>query len=565
MNASLSNKDEPEKKATTKSKNVKSSDTTENLLGYVHTFLFATFFAISYFVANKDTLRPTLESFGIILAFNLVIALGLSLFTMVLIKSRYVSAFAATLLTILILNVGRLFDFVRGTDIVIRYGIRVVGIVIFIVLLVSTIALVLVVLRKRQSTRKALAKGLAVIATTMVITSTVQLLATGFGSSNRVTSNSLDVSITPDNLPDIYYIVLDGYTRADVLGYLYEFDNSQFLNGLEEKGFYVADESFSNYTHSVLSISSTLDRRYINDFADTYGRDTSDYKAAFDLLKNNRTINELRSIGYNYVNLSTWNFTDDSDSDDVPFDLVERSKLIVGPISLELDAVQLVYLKGTVLNPFVNVSASGDEAEKILNTIQAASNLDSIDNPKFVFLHITSPHPPHFFKADGSINEDALKIEPYYQWIDREGYVEQTEYINKEITKLIENILARVGSKSPPIIVLASDHGGLVINNLNELYEEPISGIVERHSNLSAFYFPDKDYSDLYPGITPVNYFRIIFNKFLDQNEEILEDKIYYSAEKKYRFEDVTEAVKSYDITDLINWRDYEKGSSSNN
>lgn len=565
MSASLSSRDEPENNArVVEPSNIRLGDRHESLFGYTHTFLFTIFFAVSYFVANKDALKPTLESLGTILGFNLIVALGLSLFALAIIKSRYMSAFTATLLTILILNVGRIFDFARGTSVANSYGIRVVGIVIFLLLLAGIIALVSLISRKGQSAKKALTKILIIMAAAMVLASTVQLVVGGFSSRIKETNSSFDISKIPNNLPDIYYIVLDGYTREDVLEHLYEFDNSQFLGGLEDRGFYIAEKSFSNYTHSVLSISSTLERRYINEIADVKDTDTANYGAAYDFLKNNRTINELRSVGYNYVNLSTWNFTDDSDNDDVPYDLVEDSKLVLGPVTVGLDAVQLVYLKNTVLNPFIDVSAAGDEAKKIINTINAASNLETIEKPKFVFLHITSPHPPYFFNADGSRNDSALNVHPYFQWPYVAGYIEQTRFINKEVTNLIDNILASHNANNQPVVVLASDHGGLVINDLGETANEPLSGIVERHSNLSAFYFPAKDYSELYPGISPVNYFRVIFNKFLNQQEETLDDRVYYSSGKTYRLEDLTEAVKSYDTANLINWRNYIKPSSKN-
>ncbi|HET6824190.1 MAG TPA: hypothetical protein VFH34_16175, partial [Anaerolineales bacterium] len=43
-----------------------------------------------------------------------------------------------------------------------------------------------------------------------------------------------------ESRPDVYYIVLDGYGRQDILQTLYEFDNSSFLNDLSARGFYVA-------------------------------------------------------------------------------------------------------------------------------------------------------------------------------------------------------------------------------------------------------------------------------------------------------------------------------------
>ena len=42
--------------------------------------------------------------------------------------------------------------------------------------------------------------------------------------------------------PDIYYIILDAYGREDVLRTIYELDNSNFLDALKAKGFYIAQE-----------------------------------------------------------------------------------------------------------------------------------------------------------------------------------------------------------------------------------------------------------------------------------------------------------------------------------
>ncbi|TET85521.1 MAG: hypothetical protein E3J37_01775, partial [Anaerolineales bacterium] len=53
------------------------------------------------------------------------------------------------------------------------------------------------------------------------------------------TSTPLDI---PDSgfLPDIYYIILDSYTRADALRDDFGFDNSPFLEELRSIGFYIA-------------------------------------------------------------------------------------------------------------------------------------------------------------------------------------------------------------------------------------------------------------------------------------------------------------------------------------
>ena len=53
--------------------------------------------------------------------------------------------------------------------------------------------------------------------------------------------------------PDIYYIILDGYSRDDTLQDFFDYDNSQFLKALEDMGFYVARCSQSNYAQTQLS------------------------------------------------------------------------------------------------------------------------------------------------------------------------------------------------------------------------------------------------------------------------------------------------------------------------
>ena len=61
--------------------------------------------------------------------------------------------------------------------------------------------------------------------------------------------------------PDIYYIILDEYSRHDALE---DFDNQSFLRELERRGFYVASDAISNYTQSIRSIPSSLNMSYLD-------------------------------------------------------------------------------------------------------------------------------------------------------------------------------------------------------------------------------------------------------------------------------------------------------------
>ena len=53
-------------------------------------------------------------------------------------------------------------------------------------------------------------------------------------------------------LPNIFYVILDGYARNDVLKEIYDYDNSEFWDYLNNKGFYIATRARSNYNQTAL-------------------------------------------------------------------------------------------------------------------------------------------------------------------------------------------------------------------------------------------------------------------------------------------------------------------------
>jgi hypothetical protein len=96
-------------------------------------------------------------------------------------------------------------------------------------------------------------------------------------------------------LPDIYYIILDGYARADVLDEFYDYDNSSFIAALEDKGFFVASASRSNYLNTTYSLNTSLNLVYFHDFPARMIR-TARYN-----LRTNYVSEFLRGQGYEIV------------------------------------------------------------------------------------------------------------------------------------------------------------------------------------------------------------------------------------------------------------------------
>ncbi len=103
-------------------------------------------------------------------------------------------------------------------------------------------------------------------------------------------------------------------------------------------------------------------------------------------------------------------------------------------------------------------------------------------------------------------------------------------------------------SDSAPVIIIQGDHGtptqlgggGLRWNNIDD------DSIRERTSIFSVFYLPNLDSEVIYEGVTPVNYFRIVLNNYLNGNYELLEDKIYFSTyQDMLNFTDVTNMMSN--------------------
>ena len=108
-------------------------------------------------------------------------------------------------------------------------------------------------IKRTRQTLSQLSNIFNVIAFTLMIIVAVQF----FRCSNSFTltvqppalQGDMVLAWTPpsdlDPLPDIYFIILDGYSRHDVLKSEFDYDNSSFLDYLQRIGFYGVEKSRS--------------------------------------------------------------------------------------------------------------------------------------------------------------------------------------------------------------------------------------------------------------------------------------------------------------------------------
>lgn len=337
--------------------------------------------------------------------------------------------------------------------------------------------------------------------------------------------------------PCIYYIILDGYARADILKELYNFDNSEFIAALNKRGFYVADESRSNYMTTALTFASTLNMEYLNYLTDILGEDSALQHMTYRMIVNNKVVRIFQSKGYQFVLFgSGWEATTNSKYANIS---IKCGKL---------DEFLMLVVNKTMLQPLLKPLIQGDAQQRILCTFAKLADIFQTEAPKFVLAHIISPHYPYFFGESGPlysieyIDENKTNV-----WRKKEKYLGQLQLINKKTIELLDQILSK--EKQPPIIILQSDHGtGSLFSDSFLGYDGELTpaAVRERTGILNAYYLPGFPYENLYKSITPVNSFRVIFNYYFEADYKLLDDKSYYSNyAKPYRFTDVTEHLRS--------------------
>ena len=343
------------------------------------------------------------------------------------------------------------------------------------------------------------------------------------------------------DLPNIYYIILDAYARDDVLQNIYQFDNSEFLEFLTGKGFYVARKSNSNYIATPFSLGAALNMRYLDDLTEQFGSETDDFRPVCRLLPHNKVFTLLRKVGYRIVSFATG------------FGVTElKTADIYLTSGWSLNEFETLLLATTPLLSFrilfeAHFPPFEPQRKRILYQLDHLKDTLDLQGPLLVFDHIICPHPPFRFGPEGQSLDprdtnflryaDEPKDETVVaKYIDY--YRGQVQFINHRITQVVEDLLTQ--STRPTVIILQADHGPDAIFD----YAKPDTACVERLPILNAYYFPDGDYSQLYPSITPVNSFRVVFNKYLGTNYPLLQDKCYFHDEQRaYDFLDLTDQV----------------------
>ena len=492
----------------------------------IYPFLAAAYPAVSLLSANSGQVR--LDSVLRPLVVSLALAAGFYLLLAVALRDRERTALLTTWSLMLIFAYGHAYDLIKGEAFLgLAFGRhRVVFPIWLLLLLAGGLGILRLKRPTLWATPLSLLFGLGLaIPLVQIAYFEVQSAQAGQQRQAAVASSpqlEQPIGRTSGALPDIYYIILDGYGRQDLLFQSYEYDNSEFISGLEQMGFVVAKCSRSNYNSTILSLASSLNFDYLNDLQPDSAEDSFWLSS---LIRNGRVREYLEGMGYETIAFETG----------FPATTMDNADIYLAPTSNRRDALRRltgfeeIFLRTTiaafVLDALQSVStvdapaldgAAEYQRNHILFTLDTLENLASYRGPKFVFAHIVAPHGPFVIGPNGEAVSSPPLIDGEFTDGYRQAYADQARYVDTRLEEILGVLLSNTGT--PPVIVVQADHG-------------PRLGSVEDSFRiLNAYFYPDA-VAEIYPTLTPVNSFRLIFNSVFGSDLAPLVDASYYSAE----------------------------------
>lgn len=315
---------------------------------------------------------------------------------------------------------------------------------------------------------------------------------------------------------NLYFILFDEYAGSKSLLEDYGFDNSDIDHFLQARNFSLQSDSRSNYPQTFFSMASLLNVNYLEGL-NTHVVKPVDYRNALKDIKKSSVVKAFVQHGYQFNNSTYF------EVNDMPA-LSENAYLPSGSLiitahtfynTLVRDYLALLNLKP--LRNVFNVNSYNDKmVARVIDQARAPKS-----KPLFLYCHLSVPHAPFYYGADGSLYpRDSVTYADYH---DRtRHYLYNVMHANKLMQTLVDSIRKY---DSNAAILLLSDHG----------YRVPSDtvNVVPNYRNFNAVYYPDHRYTQFYNTISNVNVFRVVMNKLLGANFALLPDSTVRLTEAK--------------------------------
>lgn len=456
------------------------------------------------FLFSYNIAETPLNEIYVPLLLSIIVSLLIWAIVFAVTKDLLRSALIVAVIQLFLFNYGRIYDLFTSINVSFakhRY-------LIAIMILITGYACYFIMFIKNKNTKGNLTLTLNIVTSALIIINVVNI---SMFNINRVDkkhevkeqSINLDISDKYDR-PDIYLIIPDEYASVNTMKEVYEYDNSEFIKDLEDKGFYIANGK-SKYIGTSSSIPSILNMNYLEQGSSS--------------ISDSKVQKYLESIGYK----TTW-FGIEAYYDSIW--KIKASQYYNFYHNGMISEFEKVLIETTFIRPFYEYNLNKQYLDIYRSAInKSLSTFSSTINdpgPKLVILHLMSPHEPFIFDANGG----EVSFDNRFNWNDKKYYRDQYIYITKRLTNLTNELISK--TKGNAIILIQSDHGprgGITENDSVTNWDIVPEGY--RHEVFQAYYLPNNGASVMYKEISPVNLFRVIFDYYFKTKLGKLEDYKY--------------------------------------
>lgn len=319
--------------------------------------------------------------------------------------------------------------------------------------------------------------------------------------------------------PDIYFIILDGYTNSKTLQQEFNYNNDWITRFLKKNNFFVVENSKSNYYFTQISLASILDMDYLRRLDTDKLFHTREFFQAHYTIYNNELCDILKKQGYAINNYSIFDLKDHPSLVE-PFlqELTPRS--IIGQTFFhKLNRDIGYHWNGLFRKKKVSdiVKRADIDIKRMDQTYQGILRATRSDTgaPKFTFAHFVLPHETFYYDSSGKKTDIAAIVQRGYTPSD---YISQVAFTNRHvIVSLVEKIITR--AKRPFVIILQGDHG---------YRSYPPEKLHLEFENFNAICFSNGRYDMLKDSMSSVNTFRVVLNQFFNAQLPLLKDSSIY-------------------------------------
>lgn len=334
-------------------------------------------------------------------------------------------------------------------------------------------------------------------------------------AQRKGSSISATTAFQTDEKPNVYFFIMDEYGGVDSLEKYYDYDNSEFLDGLAEDGFQVSltsHNSESIFTWTLIPNLLNLDYVVEDSLPHLVKTEYVDDPVLFQIFRNNgysvNLIDHRDFLGHTGCNVLTRPQISDS----------------VGDYLFDNSALGMIPRLRVWLKEKLQLSSNEYYVSELQQVMALAENCTDYigDGPTFTIAYLQSPHLPFVMDATGTPRYTGT-----HNLIDKYYYLDQLKWLNSVLNTVVDNILANDPNS---IIILQSDHGSRYPAQvsgvdgqpeLNQPVENPIMQNI-----LNCVYVKGQEID--IDGLSGINTLRQVLNTVFGTEIEMLEEPTGY-------------------------------------